>query len=203
MNWLAHIFVSINSIDYQLGNLLADPLKGKPWPGANEATRSGFTMHKIIDRYTDTNADVIQSKSRLGKKGYLKAVIVDMVYDHLLTLCWDQYSHVGHAAFMDQFNNAALNAASEYPDTPRQIVNGVVRSGYLTSYADLDGLHNAFNRIDMRLSAKAKARETATSYMPIVRQQLPGLKKDFERFFPDLLMHFKLHTGNIDDHWVR
>lgn len=68
MNWLAHIFISIDSIDYQLGNLLADPLKGKPWPGASEATRSGFAMHRIIDRYTDTNTDVIKSKSRLGKK---------------------------------------------------------------------------------------------------------------------------------------
>ena len=29
MNWLAHIFLSENKIDFQLGNFLADQLKGR------------------------------------------------------------------------------------------------------------------------------------------------------------------------------
>lgn len=29
MNWLAHVLLSENHIEYQLGNLLTDPLKGK------------------------------------------------------------------------------------------------------------------------------------------------------------------------------
>ncbi len=36
MNWLAHIFLSENHIEHQLGNLLTDPLKGKAWEGASD-----------------------------------------------------------------------------------------------------------------------------------------------------------------------
>ena len=92
MNWLAHIFLSEKEIDFQLGNLLADPLKGKSWPEANKATQAGIRLHKKIDAYTDSHACVSRSKSRLGKKGYLKPVVIDIVYDHLLHKHWDNYA---------------------------------------------------------------------------------------------------------------
>ncbi len=34
MNYLAHTLLSKSNIEFQLGNLLADPLKGKRWPSA-------------------------------------------------------------------------------------------------------------------------------------------------------------------------
>ena len=37
MNWLAHVFLSENNIEHQLGNLLADPLKGRAWEEATPA----------------------------------------------------------------------------------------------------------------------------------------------------------------------
>ena len=94
MNWLAHIFISKNSIDYQLGNLLADPLKGKSWEGASHQLEDGIKMHRNIDSFTDSNEFVSKSKSRLGSKGHLKGVIVDIVYDYFLLRNWNQYSKV-------------------------------------------------------------------------------------------------------------
>jgi acyl carrier protein phosphodiesterase len=29
MNWLAHVFLSEENVDFQIGNFLADPMKGK------------------------------------------------------------------------------------------------------------------------------------------------------------------------------
>ena len=203
MNWLAHIFVSDESVDYQLGNLLADPLKGKPWPGASEATRNGFAMHKVIDRYTDHHPAFINSKARLGEKGFLRGVVIDMVYDHLLTRSWDQYALIDRAAFIETFYARALPAATDYPQQPRQIVQGVIRSGYLTSYADLDGLHRALERIDMRLSRNGRSKKKSVEYMPVIESQLPGLQQDFDDFFPTLLAHFKATSGVNHHRWIK
>ncbi len=203
MNWLAHIFVSADSIDYQLGNLLADPLKGRPWAGASKATRAGFTMHKLIDRFTDDHALVSTSKSRLGNQGYLRGVVVDLVYDHLLTQSWQDFSTVDYASFINRFSANALAAAASYPAKPREIIEGVVGSEYLSSYADLQGLQQAFNRVDKRLSPSARAKDTTSSYMSVIEIQLPGLKQDFSDFFPQLVDHFKSHVNDQTPHWLR
>ena len=77
MNYLAHTVLSKNSIEYQLGNLLADPLKGKRWEGASDEHYAGMRMHAAIDMFTDANKTISLSKSRLRKKGYLKGVVID------------------------------------------------------------------------------------------------------------------------------
>ena len=203
MNWLAHIFVSGETVDYQLGNLLADPLKGKPWPGASEATRNGFAMHKVIDRYTDHHPAFINSKSRLGEQGFLRGVVIDMVYDHLLIRSWDDYARIDRAAFIETFYTKALPAAAEYPEQPRQIVRGVIASGYLTSYADLDGLYRALERIDIRLSRNGRGKKQAVEYMPVIECHLHGLQQDFDDFFPTLLAHFKSINGITNHQWMK
>ncbi len=90
MNWLAHILLSKRNIEYQLGNLLADPFKGKLWPAANQALLDGVQMHKSIDMFTDSHETVVQCKARLGTKGYLKGVVVDLLFDHFLSPQFDQ-----------------------------------------------------------------------------------------------------------------
>ena len=52
MNWLAHVFLSEDHIEHQLGNLLTDPLKAKPWEGASDKVRHGIETHKRIDAFT-------------------------------------------------------------------------------------------------------------------------------------------------------
>ena len=53
MNYLAHIFLSENDIYFQLGNYLADRLKGRAWEDAHPNIIKGMQTHKIIDKFTD------------------------------------------------------------------------------------------------------------------------------------------------------
>jgi len=65
MNWLAHVLLSENHIEHQLGNLLTDPLKGKAWDGASERVLYGIQMHMRID--SKSKARLILSHFYLGK----------------------------------------------------------------------------------------------------------------------------------------
>ena len=108
MNYLAHTVLSKSNIEYQLGNLLADPLKGKRWDGASDDHYAGMRMHAAIDIFTDTNQTISLSKSRLRKKGYLKGVVIDMTYDYFLSKHWDLFVRQDLRSFVDDFNQNGL-----------------------------------------------------------------------------------------------
>ena len=204
MNWLAHIFISEDSIDYQLGNLLADPLKGRTWEGASRQLQAGFGMHAGIDAFTDSNALVLKSKSRLGSRGYLKGVIIDITYDYCLIKNWDQYSSVDLDSFINTFYQNANAAILKYPDNAREFVKRLIDYRVLTSYGSVEGLEQAFHRIDKRLSQRILSRESAAGYLPVVKREIAAIEEDFSRFFPQLVGYFKSKSGvSNSQHWLR
>lgn len=204
MNWLAHIFISKKSVDYQLGNLLADPLKGKCWTGANSLVQEGFKMHGSIDAFTDSNEHVKRSKSRLGEKGYLKGVIVDIAYDHLLLQNWEQYAKIDTTSFINEFYHKSEFEIASYPNDAREFVQRLIKSRTLTSYSSFEGLEEAFRRIDNRLSKRILAKETASGYMPILKREMNAIEDDFLFFFPQLVAHFKSKSDLVmQNHWLK
>ncbi len=204
MNWLAHIFLSEAHIEYQHGNLLADLLKGKGWDGVGRQFEAGLEMHRRIDRFTDSHPRVRQSKSRLAKRGYLKGVVIDITYDHLLARNWRRFSNRPIKEFIETFHRRSGKILSRYPDEPRHFLSRLLETGHLFDYSEFTGINRALQRIDQRLSARLRAKETALSYLPLVRREISAIETDFLDFMPDLIQHFKTTSGlSFDDHWLR
>lgn len=202
MNWLAHVLLSKKDTEYQIGNFLADPLKGRPWADASVAIKEGMLMHKSIDKFTDSHAIVSQSKSRLGK-GYLKGVVIDLLYDHFLSLNWEQYSRIPQSEFLQHFHIGALQLAKTYPPEANRIVTNLSKSKVLSSYTEFSGFVEALKRIDTRLSPRVKAKDMTISYKNIVEQEYTYLKTDFEVFFPELMAFFRHHElGSKHDNYL-
>ena len=191
MNWLAHVFLSENNIEHQLGNLLADPLKGRAWSEATPMFCKGLETHKRIDSFTDNHPLVKESKRRLKNRKYLKGVIIDIVYDHLLTIHWERYASKDFEEFTSRFREEAPKQIDRYPQKAKFVVNRVVDIKLLSSYSDLKGLGEGFKRIDKRLSERLLAKESAFGYLPIVADALEDIERDFLRFFPELMLHVK------------
>ena len=204
MNWLAHILVSKRSVDYQLGNLLADPLKGKAWPGCSSSVRDGFKMHSIIDTFTDSNAYVKKSKSRLGDRGHLRGVVIDIAYDYLLFKNWERYASIDSTSFINQFCGEATQAIASYPERAREFVGRIIKYDVLLSYSSYAGLLTAFNRVDNRLSGRVLDRETVSGYAPVLAAQIQAIESDFRQFFPQLVAHFASRSGlSAREHWFK
>lgn len=204
MNWLAHILISKKSVDYQLGNLLADPLKGKIWPGCSSLVQDGFNMHRSIDVFTDSNGHVKKSKYRLGDKGYLKGVVIDIAYDYLLFKNWEHYASIDAISFLKRFYGEAKHAIANYPKEAREFVERIITHDVLHSFSSLEGLLTAFKRMDSRLSGRMLARETVSGYMPILTTQIQAIEGDFRQFFPQLVAHFRSRSGSsVHEHWFK
>lgn len=204
MNWLAHILLSKKSVDYQLGNLLADPLKGRAWGGCHSHVEDGLKMHCSIDTFTDANQHVRRSKSRLGQKGHLKGVVVDIAYDHLLLKHWDRYVEIDFDSFINRFYLDSQKRIKHYPQKAKDFVERVIRSNVLPSYSTLEGLEVAFNRVDKRLSDRILAKESTTSYVNVLRDEISDIERDFELFFPQLIAHFKAKSNlSSEEYWLK
>jgi len=204
MNWLAHVFLSQNNIDYQLGNLLTDPLKGKAWEGASRDIYQGIMTHKLIDTFTDTHPIVSKSKARLTKRGHLKGVVIDILYDHFLSLHWEKFSNIPLEHFLYNFRTQAPLAVEFYPQRAKEVITYVVQNKQLGSYLEMQGVHNAFERIDKRLSERALKKDTATRYIPLIAREKAYLEEDFLTFFPDLMEAvYNQFENKKPEHWSR
>lgn len=195
MNYLAHTLLSKNNIDYQLGNLLADPLKGKRWDGASDELYAGMRMHASIDIFTDANPIISLSKSRLREKGYLKGVVIDMLYDYFLSKHWHLYVEQDLSSFVQSFNENALFKLDEMPNKASNFIERIASNNVLEKYTDIEGLSQAFRGIDKRLSSKLIAKESTESYIPDVMSQYDTIEQDFLEFFPMLITMFVEKSG--------
>lgn len=189
MNWLAHVFLSEPSIHEQLGNLLTDPLKGRAWEGMESETRFGMSVHLQIDSFTDTHEIFLRSCRRLGNTGRLRGVVVDLVYDHMLSCHWHHFSDELLAEFLIRFYERAVEAAEHYPDVARGFVNTLIKSNRLGRYGTLEGVDNSMTWIDRRLSSRVTAREKTKDYLKLIEIEYAGLSADFMEFFPNLQEH--------------
>ncbi len=202
MNWLAHVFLSPKQIEYQLGNLLADPLKGKAWEGASEAFVTGLSLHNIIDTYTDSHPLISKSKALLTERGHLKGVVLDILYDHFLSVHWQRYSVSDRARFLEGFRKRALKECGGFPPDAKEVVIRVVENRQLDSYVTMDGVKKAFMRIDNRLSERAKSKDTMMYYLSLIQMHHAELEAMFLSFFPELMDHVQKEMPSLTfEHW--
>ena len=202
MNWLAHIFLSEQKIDFQIGNFLADPLKGRLWENASIDMINGMQTHKIIDSYTDSHEIVSCSKRRLREKGLLKPVIIDLTYDYFLTKNWDDFCHTPIKEFSSVFYHEANQRTQVLPNHVNIPIYNMIERDLLNKYHNLEQLKTSFERMDRRLSPRLKQRETALSYFDSVVKNIDELEKDFLEFFPQLTTKIKSDLNeNKIKHW--
>ena len=200
MNWLAHVFLSEQKIDFQIGNFLADPLKGRLWENASLDMKNGMQVHKIIDSYTDSHEIVSSSKKRLREKGLLKPIIIDLTYDYFLTKNWDEFCKISMGEFSQEFYSNANQRIPFLPNHANLPLNNMINRDLLNKYHNLEQLKISFERMDLRLSERLRQRETAISYFDSVIDNIDYLEDDFLNFFPQLCEKVK---NNLNRKYIK
>ena len=94
MNLLWHALLSGPETEVRLGNLLADFVKGRDRRSMSPAFLEGVRQHQVIDAFTDSHPIVSRSKARIRDYPHVTGILVDVFYDHFLTLHWERYSPV-------------------------------------------------------------------------------------------------------------
>lgn len=190
MNWLAHVFLSEPEVEFRLGNLLADLVRGEDRVGMSRAFLRGAQCHKAIDSFTDAHPVVRRSRSRLGS-GHRRfsGVLVDVFYDYFLASDWDRYSAVPLERFTAGFYADVAATPLSLPDPARAALDRIVKHDLLGQYRRIEGVERSLRRLSAYLTSRWRkpfALEQGVAVLLANERELAG---DFAEFFPQLQVH--------------
>ncbi len=189
MNFLAHIYLSGDDTQLQLGNFIADAIKGKKYLTYPEGIQKGILVHRAIDSYTDTHPIVRQSISRLFPKyRHYSGVIVDILYDHYLAANWTNYSETPLEDYCSNFYKLLEDNYELLPKKVQEFLPYMIRDNWLLSYATIPGIAKILDQMNHRTKNVSK--------MSFAVVELETYYSEFETEFFDFFPKLQLHVFN-------
>lgn len=152
MNYLAHLLLSGNCPDRQVGGLLGDfvkgPLRGE-WPRNIEM---GIRLHRKIDTYTD---HLLRDSGLFALfdppwRRYA-GIVTDIAFDHLLAQRWHDFSNLTLTQFCARFYRHLATHRSRLPAAAQHFNDRAPEVRWLESYERAEILPSMLNRVGARL----------------------------------------------------
>lgn len=183
MNFLAHLYLSDGSDEGLLGALMGDFVKGPLVDAYPPGILRGIALHRRIDAFTDSHPVVLRSKQRVsGQRRRYAGIMVDMFYDHFLARDWGDFSDEP----LDGFTRKAYGLLAEHadllPERLRRIAPAMARTDWLGSYAHVESIRTALDRMARRL----KRENTLPGSADELEGRYPEFEQDFRAFLPEV-----------------
>jgi acyl carrier protein phosphodiesterase len=192
VNWLAHVFLSEANFEFQLGNLLADVVRGEQREAMSADFVRGAICHKAIDAFTDAHPVVKRSRARISATHRrFSGVLVDVFYDYCLARNWERYSPLPLKAYTAAFYSGAQANAIELPTAAQTMLERIIRHDLLSSYARVDGVERALSRISTYLESRWHKQFALDRGVRDLLDQEAAFMDDFHEFFPALQDHVR------------
>lgn len=184
MNYLAHLYLSGDSEDLRIGNFLGDHIKGRNLSQFPEGVRRGIVLHRQIDYFTDHHDIVRKSMSRLRKKYHKYAgVIVDILYDHYLSVEWKHYSDESLSSFIRDNYAILIRNYDMLPSRVKWQLPIIIGRNTLGTYGQLKGIKETYKIMSRHTSLPDESRFA----MRVIRNHYEDFRNEFNFFFPDII----------------
>ena len=116
MNYLSHLFLAEDTEESKIGNLLGDFVKGRLNDDFSPEIINGIKTHRKIDLFTDSHETVRQTKKLISpERRKYSGVLIDIFFDHFLTLQWQIYSDKDFDLFIEDTYKILLKYQDIYP----------------------------------------------------------------------------------------
>ena len=183
MNFLAHLFLDSSSDDALLGSLLGYFVKGGIEGRFSAEVSDAIFLHRKIDSFADAHMITRKSRNRISPlRRRFAGIIVDVCYDHFLSMHWHHFGTTDLKSFVDQVYAVLIKNRSLLPERLRRILPFMISQNLLGSYIHLEKVGNALDRIASRLSRGGQFMRAITE----IEANYEALEIDFLAFFPDL-----------------
>ncbi len=183
MNYLAHLCLTDDVPERIVGNLLGDFVKGTPETRFPPGIVEGIRLHRAIDRFTDDHPYVHRALTRIdpARRRYA-GIAVDMAFDHFVARDWHWADPKGFDTARSEAYALLLGHRDEAPAHARAVIEAMVHEDWWASYARLDGIAFALERMSRRLSRPNGLAQTAGD----IERAYDGLAGDFAAFWPEI-----------------
>jgi len=187
LNYLAHIFLSGNNAQMQIGNFIGDFVKGNHYEKYPLHIKRGILLHRKIDSFTDSHQIVKETIVLLRPTfGRYSAIILDMYFDYFLALNFSNYhSKISLNLFSLRFYFYIILHYNHLPPKVKGFIFHFIFTDRLSKYAKLDGLKSS---LQIMSDYKIKALDPEKTILFLI-QNHADLEKNFHLFFTDLIYY--------------
>jgi acyl carrier protein phosphodiesterase len=184
VNFLAHLYLSGDDPEIQLGNFIGDFVKGRDLEGRfPEKVARGIALHRYIDQVTDAHPLVKSSKDRIRNKyRHYSGVIIDIFYDHFLAVQWQRYHPEPLAEFASRMYSLVNNKQHLVPPKAMRMLPFMIRGNWLVLYAEVEGIRNVLTGMSKRTPYPSGMEHAADD----LYSGYENFKQEFEIFFSEL-----------------
>jgi acyl carrier protein phosphodiesterase len=183
MNFLAHLYLSDGSDEGLLGSLMGDFVKGPLGERYSPGITRGIVLHRRIDSFTDSHPVVLRSKARMSaERRRFAGIMVDMFYDHFLARYWDEFSGENLDRFARRAYAVLLREEALLPERLRTMAPFMAKGDWLGSYAGVEAIHTALDRMGRRLKGENRLLGSAAE----LERHYDALESDFREFLPEV-----------------
>lgn len=183
MNYLAHLYLSFPDPERMTGNFIADAVKGDHFNDYPDGIRAGILMHRAIDDFTDHHPIVLESKKIFSHQfDKYSGVLIDVWFDHLLALHFDEYSAIPLSRFAANTYELLRPYYPFFPEQATRFFGYMTNENVLFRYADPAGIEQVLKGITYRI----KNRMILNESIPLFEANQELLYRNFVRFFDEL-----------------
>jgi acyl carrier protein phosphodiesterase len=184
MNYLAHLFLAGPEPEALLGALMGDFVKGVLDQRYPAAVTRALALHRRIDTFTDAHPVTAASRARISpERRRFAGIIVDVSYDHFLARHWGEHAHEPLDAFTARVYALLEQHDALLPERLRLIAPRMAQADWLASYAQVESIHAALDRMSLRLKRENRLAGAGAE----LEANYAALEADFRAFFPDLV----------------
>lgn len=199
MNFLAHLYLADDSPEAWVGSVMPDLVRAKYIAvDLPQATLGAVAQHRRVDAFTDMHPIFARSKSRLFERhGRYTGILIDIFYDHFLAVDWERYHHEPLSDFVRGVHEAFRSHAALMPPDMRYPVDRMIEQDWLGSYASVEGIRLALERLSLRLSRRFEREVDLAAAVTDMLQCRAELADDFRLFFPELIAYASPHRRGL------
>ena len=194
MNYLAHIYLSFDNKEIQIGNFIGDYVKGNNYKNYSEPIRAGILLHRKIDFFTDHHPLVKKCNAFFKNEYRLYASIIsDMFFDHLLAKNWAKHHTNSLKTFTNAFHFNLIKHYRGLPPNVKRIVPFLIQNNRLYNYKSIEGIEKPLQIMSTYSSLTNKTIQAIQAFKSN-EKEFTAL---FELFFEEIKSYVKQEMEEI------
>jgi acyl carrier protein phosphodiesterase len=183
MNYLGHAYLSFNSPQILVGNMISDFIKGKDRFGFSGNIQKGIALHRMIDEFTDHHPatkkamEVFRPYYRL-----YSAPIMDVLFDHFLANDKNLFDDTSLKKFTQTTYRHLEDNSIHLPMRFVHVLTYMKAEDWLYNYKYPEGMRKSLYGLIRRASF---IKESDTAYQLFLEHH-SYLNECYQTFFPDV-----------------
>ena len=183
MNYLGHAYLSFNSPQILVGNMISDFVKGKEKFVFSGNIQKGIALHRQIDEFTD-NHPATKKAMEVFRPYYrlYSAPIMDVLFDHFLANDQSLFDDVSLQEFTQTVYRHLEDNSVHLPIRFVQVLTYMKAENWLYNYKYPEGMRKSLYGLIRRASF---INESDTAYKLFLENH-SYLNECYQEFFPDV-----------------